>query len=714
MSFLVPAFLFGLIGIAVPVLIHLVKRRQLQTIPWAAHRFLRMVVQKQQKRKKTEDLILLLLRCLLVGLLAIAFAQPFISFSNTGKDAATGQPVSGQVAFLIDLSGSMSWAEGGSTRLDEAIAVARREVGSLSSNTAATLYGFTDSVVPIVASPTTDHATLIRELERLHPIGRKADTSAAIDAVLDNFDSSLHGARRMLVFTDEQAISWQDRAALDALKEKLLNSNVSLEGIFSGQAPALPNLAVRSLAVDSSRPLQGRPLRVRADVFNGSELTASDIRVTLSIDKSAPVAEQTIASLGPAESRTVDFTMEFQETGPHAITVAVRPDRLPMDDSRSLILDVTKGLDVLVVEGPRARNSRVASGLFIGEALRPVRPNRQADYPVHVEKIKADRLSKPIVDAADVVVLTGMSRVSPKMALVLKDYVEAGGSLWIWLPTTADLTAYNLSTMRELTGVRLDETVEIESGLQPEGPPYAHPVMTVWNDFSINPLASLRVNAYAELVPEKQNASEVLALQNGSPALIANRLGAGRVLVSAFPPDTTASNLPLTNSFVPLVQQGLNWLTDKVPYPREVEPDAAVVLPVPSTYFAQDVSVLAPDGSERVIGRVELFDGQTGIRFPGASASGVYEFIAAEDGEVIARTAINSDPLESDLRPVDITDLPFVEVEAASDGVIASITSNNSGFFASLSNALWWIPFVLVLILSAIEFTLAQCFSRAR
>ena len=76
MSFLNPLLLFGIGAITVPILVHLIMRRQVKRVVWAAMRFLQASVQRNEKRMRIENLLLLLVRCLLVALLAFALARP--------------------------------------------------------------------------------------------------------------------------------------------------------------------------------------------------------------------------------------------------------------------------------------------------------------------------------------------------------------------------------------------------------------------------------------------------------------------------------------------------------------------------------------------------------------------------------------------------------------------------------------------------------------
>jgi len=79
MSFLSPMVLAGLAAIGVPILIHLLNRFRVRTTDWGAMKLLAEIVVKTQKRVRMDDLILLLLRCLVVALAVLAFARPVLT-----------------------------------------------------------------------------------------------------------------------------------------------------------------------------------------------------------------------------------------------------------------------------------------------------------------------------------------------------------------------------------------------------------------------------------------------------------------------------------------------------------------------------------------------------------------------------------------------------------------------------------------------------------
>ncbi len=106
MIFLNSILLFGTAAAAVPIIIHLLNKRKVQHVTWAAMRFLREAIEQNQRRLRIEDLLLLLLRCLLLILLALTLARPAVrGAAASGRGATTA-------VVIVDSSYSMSASDG--------------------------------------------------------------------------------------------------------------------------------------------------------------------------------------------------------------------------------------------------------------------------------------------------------------------------------------------------------------------------------------------------------------------------------------------------------------------------------------------------------------------------------------------------------------------------------------------------------------------------
>src|SRR5438128_6262009 len=112
MGFLAPWMLFGTAAVSVPIIIHLFFKSRFRTVPWAAMKFLLTSVEQTSRRLKFQELLLLLLRCAVLVMLAIAFARPI---SSVVRGSGRGDAV--DAIFVFDTSFSMGARDGAKTRL---------------------------------------------------------------------------------------------------------------------------------------------------------------------------------------------------------------------------------------------------------------------------------------------------------------------------------------------------------------------------------------------------------------------------------------------------------------------------------------------------------------------------------------------------------------------------------------------------------------------
>ena len=76
--FLHPGLLWLGALVGVPILIYLINRQRYRRRKWAAMEFLLKALKKSRRRLQVQNLLLLLIRCLVVLLLALAVARPIM------------------------------------------------------------------------------------------------------------------------------------------------------------------------------------------------------------------------------------------------------------------------------------------------------------------------------------------------------------------------------------------------------------------------------------------------------------------------------------------------------------------------------------------------------------------------------------------------------------------------------------------------------------
>src|SRR5881227_1699505 len=100
--------LVGLVALIIPPLIHLLNRRRFDVVDWGAMQFLQ-VSETTRRRLLIEELLLMLLRMGLIGILVMALAAPYVdspALANLGRGNR-------DVVLVFDGSYSMGFTESG-------------------------------------------------------------------------------------------------------------------------------------------------------------------------------------------------------------------------------------------------------------------------------------------------------------------------------------------------------------------------------------------------------------------------------------------------------------------------------------------------------------------------------------------------------------------------------------------------------------------------
>lgn len=416
-TFLNPLLLLGLAGLAVPVVIHLMMNRKVTRIRWAAMQFLQTSVQRRQKRMNLEDILLLVLRCLLLLLLALALARP----ASKGESGAAG---SGPATVVLALDHSYSMAEiaGSGTRFDLAKQAAEAVLDGLPSGSSVAVTLFSDRVRAVIAQPTFD-LNLARKVIREATLeDRPTDVEPAVRQALETLAHRGANAGAIYCFTDGQALGW---ARLDSIRSALGESGTSATVVLVGDAPT-PNLAVSDLRLASGLAAVGTPLRFQITVSNFGSAEAKDVPVSLSLDGEPPCDEGVIASILPGQSGSLALFGRFRAAGFHTVTGRTAPDALPLDDRRSVALGAVEDVQVLLVDGD-PQPGRDAETFYLRNAFTPVAAAALDNYHVKTRTVAVDEMSTVELGDFDAVVLANVPRLPTAQVSALDTYVRRGG-----------------------------------------------------------------------------------------------------------------------------------------------------------------------------------------------------------------------------------------------------------------------------------------------
>ena len=111
MLFLNPWMLMGLLGVSIPLMLHLFNRRKQNRREWGAMMFLEASLAQRRRRVLVEEILLLATRCLIVAFAALAFARPFVSTGSAFLWVAIG--VTGLLAVIGLAASAAVWSQPG-------------------------------------------------------------------------------------------------------------------------------------------------------------------------------------------------------------------------------------------------------------------------------------------------------------------------------------------------------------------------------------------------------------------------------------------------------------------------------------------------------------------------------------------------------------------------------------------------------------------------
>jgi hypothetical protein len=163
-----PWALLGLLAAGIPILLHLLARREPPTVVFPAVRYLITTTREHQRRLKLQHLLLLVLRTLLIVALVLAAAGPTVP-----RRGVAGHGPSALVV-IVDNSPSSGVVVAGSARLAQLQAAAREAIGRATPDDA--LWLLTADGIPRRG----DRATLVAEVDALAVSSRRLDLGAAL------------------------------------------------------------------------------------------------------------------------------------------------------------------------------------------------------------------------------------------------------------------------------------------------------------------------------------------------------------------------------------------------------------------------------------------------------------------------------------------------------------------------------------------------------
>ena len=517
MSFLFPAFLAGALAIAIPIVLHFVRRHAAPPLAFSDLRFLRGAQAATVRRRRLRDWLLLALRVAALLLLAAAFARPYLD------GAGVSRPLT-----VVALDRSFSMAFPG--MFERARAAARAAVDAVPAGERVAVLAF-DDAVQVAAPPETGRAGARAAIDAVEPGYGATRYAPLFEAAADLIGAA---GGRIVVVTDLQRNGWNGGAGAPAPA----GVDVAVRVI---EPPASGNLALAALEVAPSGA-------VAVVVNAGRDGHAG--AVTLIAD-GAPL--QTVALELPPGATDVVFDAALPAAGVLEAVVE-DPGGISADDRRYHLLGAGDQPRIVLVGSP-------AEAFYVDRAL------RAAGGLFDVRRLSPDAVDALAIDGAAAVWLLGTAGLDRAARGALAALVAAGGGL---------LVAAGPGLEPALVTDVLGPGASMGAADVPAGGSIGwapgderHPI---WRPLAANPAGLGTVRFARRTAVELPGARVLAAFADGAPALLERAPAAGRLLLLASDLGNAWNDFPRRPAFVPFVHETTRYLAA-----RQARPGNAVV-----------------------------------------------------------------------------------------------------------------------------------------
>jgi hypothetical protein len=617
------------------------------------------------------------MRAAAIALIVAAFARPFLPARAAAVAAIAGG--SREVVIMLDQSASMGYGN----HWQKAKDAASNAVNDIGINDKATIVLFGRNAEENVRA-TSDRGRLEAALAAAKVTSGATRYGPALKLAESILARSALPRREAILISDFQKTGWS------GAEDVRFSEGIRFTPVSVAEDKTV-NIAVPSVSFARATFSGQERITVTAGVVNKSAGAAVGVPVSLEID-GHQVEKQSVNVAANAATSVVFAPFTLAEPSVHGI-VRAGDDALPADNAFHFVLRPNQPLSVLVADsGERDASFFLTKALSIGTM-----PAIQTDVSP-AGRIGAGALDKPsVVVINDTVMPPGLSGGA------LKRYVERGGGLLVvlgehsaWASSDADLLPGTIGQAIDRTGDR-GGTLGYRDN--------SHRIFEVFKAPHSGDFSAAHVYRYRAFQPGPD--ARVLArFDDGAVAAAEKHVGTGRVIVWTTTLDDTWNDLAVKPVYLPFVQQLVKYLSG-------YEQPAAWL----TVGQVVDLSATLKNRADRVVmtpanERINVHSNEPGVIE--LDEQGVYEVRTAGSQAQTARLAVNLDPTESDLTPMDPTEFVAAvtgHATQASDTVPGASTGISSEE-AERRQSLWWYLLFAGLLLLAAESAVANYLSR--
>ena len=675
MQFLYPAFLFGLLALAIPVIIHLFNFRRFKTVYFTNVRFLKNIQEETATKSRLKHILVLISRMLAIIFLVLAFAQPFIP-SEQSANKATKKAVS----IYIDNSFSMEAVNNDEQLLN----IAKRKAEEIVNG-----YTIDDQFQLLTNDMEAKHQRLVSKEEMLQMI-----TQVQCTPEVRSLSEIVKRQRDILNRDKAQsqkniyAISDFQKNAAGFENDTTLNINlVHLQGKDQ-----------RNLAIDSvwfAGPVQilNQPIQLCYTISNYGEDEITNAPVTLKLNEQIKsIADITIP---PLSKITDTMTFTLNEAGWYNGELGVKDYPVTFDDVLYFTFQPVSQIPVITING-KTENTFIQS--LIGKnSLFALTNNNVA------------QIDFSSLDKFDLIILNEVKSISGGLADALNQQLERGCNIIIFPPADMDVAAVNNFLQMNSAGTygNYVKSKRNVTAINTKNPVFTDVFEKVPKNLSL-PFAteSFQINAFSQTIEEM-----VMEFGDHRPMVAGYPAKQGVIYLSAVPLVREITDLQVQASlFAPMMYKIAVSTQKKMSLYVTIGETKWIDLP--GINLTGDATLKVKSNNNEFIPEIRKAGNLTAVNLSDyTNVSGIYTLLqpGAPEGNTNQTLALNYNRSESDLSFETAASLKE-RYNAANINVIDDINRDFAGVVTQMNEGtpLWKFCIIFVLIFLAAEILLIR------
>jgi hypothetical protein len=532
-------FLWGLLAVPLPIIIHLYFRRNRIRVKFSTTQFFRKREKVLAFRRKLRDILLLVLRTLSILLLVLALSMPVLSsfkYISGGRTDA--------VIILDDTLSMCRKGSSGQTAYDYARKKAQEITGTL---------GGGDSAALILLSGGKG-ISLTHNIQKVGDAVRNSSPSGATGS----YSGALKKAAECLAASEtpnHEIYLISDFQTNQVPSQPYNNDELRKSRIyFIPVAGTLENLSVTRVFTGFKPKTVNKAIKIEFDVDNFGK---GERQTEVNLEVNGKLIETRDISLKSGAKLSGEFSYVPVSEGMLTGTVNVKDDFLGLDNSRYFAVSVSKNVRVLAVyEDEFVKQDPY---FYIRHALDP---DGSAGNGISMWTATLKELSPKMLSGSHIILLADIGSVSGKAASMFAEYLKKGGTI-ISFPGNKT----GPGTFSEMCEILKKEGIQANN-FYGKKEPFKKNGIVFYEDFAImNDLLQLDYLAWKNIQEMPASPSQkVLAATNGRNVIVEQKLGNGRLIALACSARTDYCNWPELKSFpvamVHLIDHAANGIAD--------------------------------------------------------------------------------------------------------------------------------------------------------